>query len=96
MYLCLFHALETQFGIYVLISVNVLCDRGSNSVKAFPDDDPLFCFGHRFNNILKTLFFQNTKKINKKHCPISTIDIAKSLNNSILTKRTVRYCIECT
>ena len=87
MYLCLFQALETHlqvFGINDLISVNILCDRGSNFVKAFRDYDPLFCFRHRLNNILKTSSFQNTKK-NKKHCSISTIDIAKSLNNSILT-----------
>ena len=88
MYSCLFQALEThlqEFGMNDLISVNMLCDRGWNFVKVFLDYDPLFCFGHRLN-ILKTSFFQNANK-NKKHCSISTIDIAKSLDNSILTNK---------
>ena len=65
MYLCLFQALEThlqEFGINDLISVNILCDRGSNFVKAFRDYDPLFCFGHRLNNILKTSSFSEYEK----------------------------------
>ncbi|CAF4924085.1 unnamed protein product [Rotaria sp. Silwood1] len=57
-----------EFGINDLTSVNILCDRGSNFVKGFRDYDPLFCYGHRLNNILKTSFFQNAK--NKKKTPV--------------------------
>lgn len=39
-----------------------MCDRGSNFQKGFKGFDPLFCFGHRLNNILKRSFFQNQTK----------------------------------
>jgi hypothetical protein len=39
-----------------------MCDRGSNFQKAFKGSNPLFCFGHRLNNVLKRSFFQNQRK----------------------------------
>jgi hypothetical protein len=42
-----------------------MCDRGSNFQKAFNGFNPLFCFGHRLNNILKRTFFQNQMKTKK-------------------------------
>ncbi|CAF4793878.1 unnamed protein product [Rotaria sp. Silwood1] len=75
-----------EFGINDLTSVNILCDRGSNFVKGFRDYDPLFCYGHRLNNILKTSFFQNAKNKKKNSCSTSTVDIATSSNNSTVTK----------
>ena len=46
-----------------------MCDRGSNFRKEFRGFDPLFCFGHRLNNILKRSFFQNQtrKKAKTSH-----------------------------
>jgi hypothetical protein len=39
-----------------------MTDRGANFVKAFAVYNPINCFGHRLNNILKICFFQCTKK----------------------------------
>jgi hypothetical protein len=44
------------------MDVNIMSDRGSNFVKAFADFEPMFCFGHRLNNVLKVGFFQQAKK----------------------------------
>jgi hypothetical protein len=53
------------FGILSLNDVNIVCDRGSNFVCAFKIFDPIFCYGHRSNNVVKISFFQNTKKKKK-------------------------------
>ncbi len=61
------------FGILSLADVNIVCDRGSNFVCAFKDFQPIFCFGHRLNNVLKISFFQNNKKKKKtKFTNVST------------------------
>ncbi|CAF4047697.1 unnamed protein product, partial [Rotaria sordida] len=75
-----------EFGINDLTSVNILCDRGSNFVKGFRDYDPLFCYGHPLNNILKTSVFSKCKKQKKHSCSTSTVDIATSSNNSTVRK----------
>ena len=46
-----------------------MCDRGSNFQKGFKTFQPLFCFGHRLNNIVKRAFFQN--QIKKKKSTIN-------------------------
>jgi hypothetical protein len=46
--------------------VNIVSDRGSNFVAAFRDLNPLFCFAHRLNNIVKLTFFQNVQKRKKQ------------------------------
>lgn len=46
--------------------VNIVSDRGSNFVKGFQDFDPLYCFGHRLNNVVKRSFFQHMQKKNKQ------------------------------
>ena len=60
--------------------VNIISDRGSNFVKGFRCYDPLFCFGHRLNNIIKTSFFQNERNKKRKTESTSTIG-APSLSN---------------
>ena len=45
-----------------LSDVNIVSDRGSNFVKAFAVYNPVYCFGHRLNNILKICFFQRERK----------------------------------
>jgi len=45
-----------------LSNANIMCDRGSNFVKCFKNYDPLHCYAHRLNNIIKKCFFQNNKK----------------------------------
>ncbi len=42
--------------------MNIISDRGANFVKAFGIYNPLYCFGHRLNNVLKICFFQQKKK----------------------------------
>lgn len=49
-----------EFGIEDLALMNIVSDRGSNFVAAFRDYQPLYCVGHRLNNIIKTSFFGNT------------------------------------
>jgi hypothetical protein len=50
------------FGIYDLSKVNIVCDRGSNFLKAFRHLNPITCSGHRLNNIVKISFFQHQKQ----------------------------------
>ncbi|CAF1358132.1 unnamed protein product [Adineta ricciae] len=50
------------FGILSLHNVNMICDCGSNFICAFNSLSPVFCFGHRLNDILKVSFFQSKKK----------------------------------
>ena len=44
-----------------LAGINIICDCGSNFVCAFKNFKPIFCFGHRLNNVLKVSSFQDTK-----------------------------------
>ena len=50
---------------------NVVSDRGSNFVKCFRQMgvQPLYCFGHRLNNVLKKVFFQNETLNKRKQTP---------------------------
>ncbi|CAF4397955.1 unnamed protein product, partial [Rotaria magnacalcarata] len=78
----------TEFGIEDLTSVNIVPDRGSNFVTAFRDFQPLFCFGHRLNNILKIGFFGNIKKLQKQVSTLSTIpDINSEFSTTMLKGR---------
>jgi hypothetical protein len=52
----------TVFGIDDLSTINIVCDRGSNFLKAFRDLHPITCYGHRLNNVLKRSFFQYQKQ----------------------------------
>ena len=51
-----------------------MCDRGSNFRKAFKSFQPLFCFGHRLNNVLKRAFFQHLKKTSSLDHPLFSVD----------------------
>ena len=42
--------------------MNIISGRGANFVKAFAVYNPVYCFGHRLNNILKIFFFQQQTK----------------------------------
>ncbi|CAF3034266.1 unnamed protein product, partial [Rotaria sp. Silwood2] len=59
------HKYLSFFGINSLADINIVCDRGSNFVCAFKDFEPVFCYGHRLNNIAKLNFFQNKRKKEK-------------------------------
>jgi hypothetical protein len=50
------------FGIDDLSTVNIVCDRGANFLKAFRHLHPITCDGHRINNVLKRGFFQHQKQ----------------------------------
>ncbi|CAF1391214.1 unnamed protein product [Rotaria sordida] len=50
-----------RFGIDDLYKITIVCDRGSNFLKAFRDHRPILCYAHRLNNILKRTFFQHNK-----------------------------------
>ncbi|CAF0841728.1 unnamed protein product [Rotaria sordida] len=52
----------SEFGITDLSDLNIITDKGANFIKAFAMYDPIYCFGHRLNNILKICFFQQKKK----------------------------------
>ncbi|CAF4875369.1 unnamed protein product [Rotaria socialis] len=69
------HLLE--FGIDDITHVNIVSDRGSNFVAAFRHFQPLFCYGHRLNNILQKSFFANTKL---KRDQGTTLPISNILN----------------
>jgi hypothetical protein len=51
-----------------------MSDRGANFVKAFAIHNPLYCFGHRLNNILAICFFQQPKKKQNQLRKSSTSD----------------------
>ena len=57
------------------MEVNIITDRGSSFVKAFAQYEPLYCFGHRINNILKIGFFQQQKKKKTQENQLRTTDI---------------------
>lgn len=46
-------------------------DRGSNIKKTLEEEEVVFCSGHRVNNILEKLFFQNEEK-NKREAKKKT------------------------
>jgi hypothetical protein len=50
------------FGIDDLSTINIVCDKASNFLKAFRDLHPITCYGHRLNNVLKRSFFQHQKQ----------------------------------
>ncbi|CAF1275734.1 unnamed protein product [Rotaria sordida] len=52
----------SEFGITDLSDLNIITDKGANFIKAFAMYDPIYCFGHTLNNILKICFFQQKKK----------------------------------
>jgi hypothetical protein len=51
-----------------------VCDRGSNFRKAFSGFQPLFCFGHRLNNVLKRAFFQHQNRRSNVDHQLSILD----------------------
>jgi len=52
-----------EFGIDDLSTINIVCDRGANFLKAFRDLHPITCYAHRLNNVLKRSFFQHQKQL---------------------------------
>ena len=62
------------FEIDDLSTINILRDRGSNFLKAFQDLNPVICYAHRLNNVLKRSFFQ----YQKQPSPPSTISVEKT------------------
>ncbi|CAF4120577.1 unnamed protein product, partial [Rotaria sordida] len=71
-----------------LSNTNVMCDRGSNFVKCFKYYDPLHCYAHRLNNVIKKCFFQNQKKrttdasASNYITPATTVAVNDILNSS--------------
>jgi hypothetical protein len=63
-----------------------MSDRGSNFVKVFQDFNPLFCFGHRLNNVLKTTFFQHVKTKKKGSDSTTASDITARSNSHAAPK----------
>ena len=65
-----------------------MSDRGANFVKAFSVYNPIYCFGHRLNNILKIGFFQvikNQVKTNPSSLNDNTRTTRKKINSTSLT-----------
>ena len=55
--------------------VNIISDRSSNFVvKSSRCSDPLFCFGRRLNNFIRTSLFQNERKTELIDVPSSSND----------------------
>jgi len=70
-----------------LSNSNIMCDRGSNFVKCFKYYDPLHCYAHRLNNVIKKCFFQNQKKrttdaSSSNHITTATTVIVNDILNS--------------
>ncbi len=51
-----------SYGLDDLTQLHFISDRGPNLVKALKPYRPLYCYGHRLNNLLKRTFFQSQKK----------------------------------
>ena len=59
-----FQTLESEllrFEIDDISKITIVCDRDANFLKAFRSYDPILCYAHRLNNILKRTFFQNNE-----------------------------------
>jgi hypothetical protein len=56
------HALE-EFDLKFHLFANVVCDRGSNILKALRESniEPVHCLAHRLDNILNRCFLSNSK-----------------------------------
>ncbi|CAF3384045.1 unnamed protein product [Rotaria sp. Silwood2] len=63
-----------KFDIFDLSKTTIVCDRGSNFLKAFQHLYPITCYAHRLNNVLKRSFFQHEKQPSAS----SSISIEKS------------------
>ena len=50
------------YRIDSLANVNVVCDRGSNFIRAFKDFQQTLCYGYRMNNLVRITFSQNKNK----------------------------------
>ena len=57
------------------MNVNIITDRGSNFIKCFAKYEPIYCFGHRLNNVLKLCFFHHQKKKKKVHLTTNDISV---------------------
>jgi hypothetical protein len=68
-----------------LSDLNIITDRGSNLIKAFAQYEPVYCFDHRINNVLKVGFFSAVKKEEKKHTHLLTDDILAGTNSTLTT-----------
>ena len=74
-----------------MININIRTDRGSNFIKAFAPYEPLYCFGHCINNVLKVCFFhQQQNKIKQKFQSLSdniSLETQATLTNASLNVR---------
>ena len=68
-----------------LLRLHFVIDRGSNLVKALKPCRPLYCYGHRLNNILKRSFFQPNKKNETANVRSRTVQPNKKQRDSDLS-----------
>ncbi|CAF3074368.1 unnamed protein product [Rotaria socialis] len=81
------HNCLSFYGVNSLADVNIVCDRGSNFVCAFKEFKPIFCCGHRLNNIVKLAVFQNNNNNNKRKAGGVSVNLANipDKNSSTIT-----------
>ena len=70
--------------------INIITDCSSNFIKAFSPYEPIYCFVHRINNVLKVCFFQQQQqnKIKQKFQSLShniSRETQETLTNASLT-----------
>mgnify|MGYP000563152121 CR=1 FL=1 len=73
------------FGLIDFNQLHFVCDRGPNLVSALRNYNPLYCYPHRLNNILKCSFFQSQSSKQQLKEPSTIAQHEGSTNATIST-----------
>lgn len=85
----LLEGLSTYNLVPFLKNIIWVSDRGSNIKKVLEEEEVVFCSGHRINNILEKVFFQNeekNKREEKKKITQQSINKFEQLDDEVMNE----------
>ena len=82
------------FGLIDINQLHFVCDRGPNLVSALRNYNPLYCYPHRLNNILKCSFFQSKPTTQQLEGPPTTGQHKGSINTTNIVDSPITEEIE--